>query len=290
MAAAKLHVAHEMEGEVWGWREGLVQVFGDEQFLAVLVAEGLSARGRVEHIPMEGDFALDLPDFYSGDFADVAAGFELWDKAVKAFVVGGTRPELVPEQEKGAQAVEVVKTDPGLPREHGFVADVLVDLRAVLQGHSEVAEAVLDHGTVAVVTEPFGVSGGGLEIEEQEDAVLPPRVIIPPQEKAPEVAGAELAADLLEEIESEADGARVEENDQRVDAEGAREPATQSERFACVEDAPDLQRGDERGQQNQVERGLAQDEPEVGQLPQAGAIQKDIEHPGRPRARLWDKE
>ena len=92
MPAAKLHVAHEMESEVGRGRQGLVQVFGDEEFLAVLVAEGLGARGRVEHIPMEGNFALDLADFDPGDFADVTPGFELRDKAVKAFVVVCPRP------------------------------------------------------------------------------------------------------------------------------------------------------------------------------------------------------
>jgi hypothetical protein len=81
LPTAKLHVAHEMESEVGGGWKGLVQVFGDKEFLAILVAEGLGARSRVEHIPMKGNFALDLADFDSGDFADVTPGFELRDKA-----------------------------------------------------------------------------------------------------------------------------------------------------------------------------------------------------------------
>ena len=116
-------------------------------------------------------------------------------------------------------------------------------------------------------------------------------MIIPPEEKAPEVAGAELAADLLEKIKSEPDRARVEENDQRIDAEGAREPATHGERFARVENATDLQCGDQRGQQNQVEGRLGQDQPEIRQLAQAGAIQKDIEQPVRqPEQRAGEQE
>jgi hypothetical protein len=46
LPTAKLHVAHEMEGEVGGGWQGLVQVFGDKEFLAILVAEGLGARAR----------------------------------------------------------------------------------------------------------------------------------------------------------------------------------------------------------------------------------------------------
>ena len=59
----------------------------------------------------------------------------------------------------------------------------------------------------------------------------------------------------------------------------------------CVENAPDLQRGDQRGQQNQVERRLGQDQPEIRQLPQAGSIQKDIQDPVRqPEQRAGDQE
>jgi hypothetical protein len=147
---------------------------------------------------MESDLALDLANLDSGHFADIAPSFELRDKAVKPFVMVSPRPELVPETKEGAQAVELVQARPGLPGKHGFVTDVLVNLRAVLQGHGEIAEAVLDQGTVAVVAEAFGVSGGGLEIEEQEDPVLG---ILPG-----EGAGgrAELAADLLRKL-AEAD-------------------------------------------------------------------------------------
>ena len=48
LSAAKLHGAHLIESEIGGRRQGLVQVFGDKKLLAVLVAEGLDARGRVE--------------------------------------------------------------------------------------------------------------------------------------------------------------------------------------------------------------------------------------------------
>jgi hypothetical protein len=72
----------------------------------------------------------DLANFNSGHFADIAPGFELRNKSVETLVVVGSSPELVPETIERAQAVELIKSRPGFPREHSFVTNVLVDFRA----------------------------------------------------------------------------------------------------------------------------------------------------------------
>jgi hypothetical protein len=71
----------------------------------------------------------------------------------------------------------------------------------MLQGHGEIPETVLDQGTIPVVAEPFEVTGGGLEIEEQEDPILSLGVVILSQEDAPQVAGANIAVHLLQKLE-----------------------------------------------------------------------------------------
>ncbi len=91
-----------------------------------------------------------------------------------------------------------------------------------------------------MVSETLGVGGGGLEVQEEEDPGLTSRMVILSQEEPPQVARAELAADLLEKVESEADRTGIEENYDRVDAERAPEPVTDGERFALMENAPDL--------------------------------------------------
>ena len=83
LAAAELHRAHSVEGEIRRGRQGLEKVFGNQKFLAILVAEGLDTGRRIQHISVESDLALDLAYLDSGDFADIAPGFEFRDETIE---------------------------------------------------------------------------------------------------------------------------------------------------------------------------------------------------------------
>jgi len=105
-----------------------MQIFGNEEFLSILVTEALDACRRIEHVPMKGDFALDLAHFNSGHFTDIAPGFKFWDKTGKLLVVMRAFAKSALKAIKGTQAVQFLQSSLCFPREHGFIADVLVNL------------------------------------------------------------------------------------------------------------------------------------------------------------------
>ena len=158
---------------------------------------GVEQPGRdVQRVADIGDLAPHVADLAGDDLAVVDGGAERRHLAVARLVGLAVPLDEVARDEGAAQALAV--GDRGaVPGEDRLVADILVDLAVAFErGVGDVAEEVVQQLVEQHRPQPLGQAGRVPHVDQQEGALLAPRLDVAAGEQVLERAEAQQAADL----------------------------------------------------------------------------------------------
>src|SRR5262249_26153250 len=169
----------------------------------VLAREVLQPGGRVEDVAVEDDVALAAAHLAHDHRPGMQRTTHARRDAEVADELGGGRSQSLFDAEEAAERAGARPSVGFPPRDADLVADVLVDLAAVVVHgvggqHEDPIEKMMD----ARGPEALGQPRGARDIDEQEEAMLLPWAVVPPQHP---VAQRPTANDLAE-LEYEEEG------------------------------------------------------------------------------------
>src|SRR5262245_23911102 len=282
--------------------------------LGVLLEPG---RG-VQDVADEHDLLPQIAQLAGRDGTAVQAAAEAGHGAEIALVARSTATHDRADRKEAADAVGLVHACLGGPGDHDLVARILVDLRPGFEDRlGQVVHELAQQLEVARAAQALGELRGALEVEEQEDAVLPLGPMIDAGHEVAQDVGADDADHLEKELDRDRQerevGQRVDEvrlgkageeatwvqardhqpdraaNEKEAEHDHAAddqirpeaqppEPWTQSALAEEQQVAPDQQR-DERGVDQALDRGS--DRPLAGEHVEDGRDHADDDHDDR---------
>src|SRR5215472_2927910 len=161
----------------------------------------LEAGGGVEDVAHEHDLPAEIAEFAARDGAAVKPATEARDGAKLALVARRMAGHGGADAEEAADAVGRTESRVQPPRHHDFIARVLVDLRVGLQhGLGQVVHEAAEQLEVPRAPQLLGETGGTLEVEDEEDALLGAGVMKDARHEIAEDVGADQAVHLEDEL------------------------------------------------------------------------------------------
>jgi len=187
------------------------------------VARGLlEARGRVQHITVERDGALALPDLPAHHEAAVQRGPHHRRHAEVVQEAPGVPSERVLQGEQAPQRPRVGALIGDRPRDHHLVADVLVDLAAVVRDRVRGGgEYTREEPVHRERPQALGDGRRTHDVDEQEQPRLGAQPVIPPEHDVEQGTSADEPPHREHEQERVRDDQRVADG-QRKERDAAR--------------------------------------------------------------------
>ena len=181
---------HRLGGQAGRKLEAFKEIGRREQSLSQPRTLGFDARTCVEHVAVEDQALLQIPDLRGHHLSNVHASLELGHDPESVQIELLLALDDLVDVEEDANAVCVFDATLLCPREDGFISDVLVDLTSVVEHWpGNIPEELVDQVVISLVAQFFRERRRGLEVEKHEDAGLAARPVVFAQQVAQQHPG-----------------------------------------------------------------------------------------------------